>query len=183
MESLSYKLTAPQWPADLFGPIDQAKVARGKVSFDDTCALCHETYAKTSTGLNEYQLFPLAVVGTDPAVALNFERMVMTPNGPQPFGDAAFGVASNVMKTYYREHNISDALRAMWEHSDVRPKPEFRSPLRDFWKWPDTANRGIFRAKTLKGIWATAPFLHNGSVPTIHDLLLPAAMRPAKFRL
>jgi hypothetical protein len=183
MESLSYKLKPPQWPADLFGLIDQAKVARGKVIFDHTCALCHETYAKTKTGLNEYQLFPLAVVGTDPAVALNFERMVMTPGGPQPFGSAAFDIVSKVMTTYYREHNIPDALRAKWEHRDSRPDPVYRTPLRDYQKFPDTANRGIFRAKTLKGIWATAPFLHNGSVPTIYHLLLRAADRPKTFAL
>ena len=33
----------------------------------------------------------------------------------------------------------------------------------------------------LVGIWATAPFLHNGSVPTLYDLLLPAARRPVSF--
>jgi hypothetical protein len=182
MESLSYKLKAPQWPAELFGPIDQAKVARGKVLFDHTCALCHETYAKVGD-LNQYQLFPLSVVGTDPAVALNFERMVMTANGPKPFGTAAFDIVSKVMKTYYREHNISDALQAKWERRDSRPNPVYRTPLRDYQSFPDTANHGIFRAKTLKGIWATAPFLHNGSVPTIYHLLLPAAERPQIFSL
>ena len=34
---------------------------------------------------------------------------------------------------------------------------------------------------SLNGIWATAPYLHNGSVPTVYDLLLPAAARPKKF--
>ena len=31
------------------------------------------------------------------------------------------------------------------------------------------------------GVWATPPYLHNGSVLTLYDLLLPAAQRPAKF--
>ena len=31
------------------------------------------------------------------------------------------------------------------------------------------------RRGRLTGIWATAPFLHNGSVPTLYDLLLPPA--------
>ena len=30
-----------------------------------------------------------------------------------------------------------------------------------------------YRARSLNGIWATAPYLHNGSVPTLYDLLLP----------
>jgi hypothetical protein len=58
-------------------------------------------------------------------------------------------------------------------------------PMRDFDNPgnPDTHNHGIYRAKTLKGIWATAPYLHNGSVPTIYDLLLPALMRPKVFKV
>jgi hypothetical protein len=38
-----------------------------------------------------------------------------------------------------------------------------------------------YRARPLNGIWATGPFLHNGSVPTLADLLLPARERPAQF--
>ena len=33
----------------------------------------------------------------------------------------------------------------------------------------------------MAGVWATPPYLHNGSVLTLYDLLLPAAQRPAKF--
>ena len=40
-----------------------------------------------------------------------------------------------------------------------------------------------YQAPPLDGIWATAPYLHNGSVPTIYDLLLPARQRPSVFRL
>src|SRR5690606_24698234 len=30
-----------------------------------------------------------------------------------------------------------------------------------------------YKARSLNGIWATAPYLHNGSVPSLYDLLLP----------
>jgi mono/diheme cytochrome c family protein len=33
----------------------------------------------------------------------------------------------------------------------------------------------------LDGLWLRGPFLHNGSVPTVRDLLEPAANRPAAF--
>ncbi|HEY2944591.1 MAG TPA: acyl-CoA desaturase [Vicinamibacteria bacterium] len=36
-------------------------------------------------------------------------------------------------------------------------------------------------APPLTGLWATAPYLHNGSVPTVLDLLSPAASRPARY--
>ena len=38
-----------------------------------------------------------------------------------------------------------------------------------------------YKARPLNGIWATAPYLHNGSVPTLRDLLEPAAKRPKVF--
>lgn len=40
-----------------------------------------------------------------------------------------------------------------------------------------------YKARPLNGVWATAPFLHNGSVPTLYDLLGPAAKRPKAFLL
>jgi hypothetical protein len=41
----------------------------------------------------------------------------------------------------------------------------------------------VYKARPLNGIWATAPFLHNGSVPTIFDLLSPVIDRPKNFYL
>jgi hypothetical protein len=40
-----------------------------------------------------------------------------------------------------------------------------------------------YESRVLEGIWATAPYLHNGSVPTLADLLMPAGDRPKDFRL
>lgn len=39
----------------------------------------------------------------------------------------------------------------------------------------------VYRAKPLYGIAFTSPYLHNGSVPTLHDLLLPPEQRPQTF--
>lgn len=40
-----------------------------------------------------------------------------------------------------------------------------------------------YESRVLEGIWAAAPYLHNGSVPTLADLLKPAEDRPREFRL
>jgi cytochrome c peroxidase len=40
-----------------------------------------------------------------------------------------------------------------------------------------------YKARPLDGIWATAPYLHNGSVPTLYDLLTPPDQRPASFNV
>lgn len=40
-----------------------------------------------------------------------------------------------------------------------------------------------YKARPLNGVWATAPYLHNGSVPTLDELLKRPAQRVAKFKL
>jgi len=44
---------------------------------------------------------------------------------------------------------------------------------------PDNQHHG-YSARPLSGIWAQAPFLHNGSVPTLYHLLVPEE-RPKSF--
>jgi hypothetical protein len=43
--------------------------------------------------------------------------------------------------------------------------------------------KGSYESRVLHGIWATAPYLHNGSVPTLAELLKPAAERVKKFKI
>ena len=40
----------------------------------------------------------------------------------------------------------------------------------------------VYKAGPLNGIWATAPYLHNGSVPSLYQLLLPSRQRLATFK-
>ena len=46
--------------------------------------------------------------------------------------------------------------------------------------WRTTDQYGV---RSLRGVWATAPYLHNNSVPTLADLLTQPADRPKKFTL
>jgi hypothetical protein len=49
---------------------------------------------------------------------------------------------------------------------------EFPSPPR-----PDR----VWKAAPRDGVWATPPFMHNGSVPNLYEMLIPAAERTTKF--
>ncbi len=40
---------------------------------------------------------------------------------------------------------------------------------------------GGYANMPLDGLWLRAPYLHNGAVPTLHDLLMPEADRPGAF--
>lgn len=40
-----------------------------------------------------------------------------------------------------------------------------------------------YESRVMEGVWAAAPFLHNGSVPTLAELLKPAAERVQSFKI
>jgi mono/diheme cytochrome c family protein len=46
-----------------------------------------------------------------------------------------------------------------------------------------TVTKGAYESRVLEGIWAAAPYLHNGSVPTLAELLKPPAQRVSQFSL
>ena len=61
---------------------------------------------------------------------------------------------------------------------------EFLNAFGEGHDWKFSGFRGPsagYAAPPLDGIWVSAPYLHNGSVPTLADLLEPAANRPARF--
>jgi mono/diheme cytochrome c family protein len=54
---------------------------------------------------------------------------------------------------------------------------------REGYDWGFKAFQNVegYIAEPLWGLWLGAPYLHNGSVPTLGDLLEPEARRPARF--
>ena len=57
------------------------------------------------------------------------------------------------------------------------------SPLSDLIQLSEYAGKRMYVAPRLHAIWARFPYLHNGSVPTLRDLLEPANKRPTIFSL
>lgn len=66
---------------------------------------------------------------------------------------------------------------------DVKPCAEFDgvslSGKKDLLMSPNNEHHG-YNARPLSGIWAQAPYLHNGTVPTVYHLLVPDE-RPISF--
>jgi hypothetical protein len=46
---------------------------------------------------------------------------------------------------------------------------------------PDMVKIEGYQSPPLDGLWMRAPYLHNGSVPTLRDLLAPVDTRPKVF--
>ena len=49
------------------------------------------------------------------------------------------------------------------------------------WRYTHFRKTSGYVAVSLDGIWTHAPYLHNGSVPTLADMLTPPAQRPVTF--
>ena len=58
-----------------------------------------------------------------------------------------------------------------------------KAPLNDLMKYKKREERRGYVAPRLWGIWSRFPYLHNGSVPTLMDLLNSASQRPVVFDL
>jgi hypothetical protein len=56
--------------------------------------------------------------------------------------------------------------------------------LKDAYKIPAATTPNYpYEARVMQGIWAAAPYLHNGSVPTLTELLTPSAKRVSEFKV
>jgi hypothetical protein len=115
-------------------------------------------------------LFPVDEIGTDPRDAVNFaERKVdatamgLGPN--EPPANVIIPVLDGVMQRYYTKHDIPPKKQAEWN-----------GDRGNYWRTPTA-----YPARPLAGIWATAPFLHNGSVPNLYELLSPVEERSKTF--
>ena len=184
LEHLAYKLSPPAWPTAVFGAVDEAKAARGRGVYDRMCANCHEKpFEVAANGLVSYQLFKLSEVGTSPLAAENFDQIVLVDGKELRFADAAFSILERLKKQDYAANNVSEQTQAEWEGRARRPAPRMRSTLADADKYPDSKGGRVYPAKPLAGIWATAPYLNNGSVANMWDLLTAPEARPAKFPL
>ncbi|WP_317930251.1 di-heme-cytochrome C peroxidase [Halioxenophilus sp. WMMB6] len=89
-------------------------------------------------------------------------------DGPNiSFALALGGIVQQVNDTWFAQNYLSPEQQAVFEEG----RPNCLQ-----------AGQG-YKARPLNGVWATAPFLHNGSVPTLYHLLSPVVERPAAFTL
>jgi Cytochrome c len=67
----------------------------------------------------------------------------------------------------------------MWEAKDAAA---YNAKYSDYeWKFNQFQDIDGYAATPLDGLWLRAPYLHNGSVPTLEDLLKPRESRPTEF--
>ena len=210
LEKVLTRLQSPKWPA-AFPPIDNAKAAAGEKLFAQRCASCHLPASAQQKDQPVEVMVPFsrttAINLTDIWMACNaftYEgrsgRLKGTKDGfisgePLP----AIAPVGTMLATTVKGTLLGKKIQivgagitslfgierppVVFQRDEVPLTPEqVRDARRQYCKTTDNAALA-YKARPLDGIWATAPYLHNGSVPTLYDLLLPAAQRPRSFRL
>jgi hypothetical protein len=165
-------LKPPPWPEAILGKIDRARATSGRVLFSQNCAQCHgiQLIAGTSNPtVWHIPVIPLDRIGTDPNHAVNFagfsfDARKLGLSRTTGVNEGLSAVIAPIKQQAYIDAGIP---RSEWAKYDGGK--DVAEPL------PPCG----YRARPLIGTWATGPFLHNGSVPTVYDLL--SETRPATF--
>ena len=204
LEDLIKKIGPPkyQWP------VDAALAAQGKALYEAPgssggCAGCHgiqeaadpltrNVVWKTpildvGTDSREYNVLKwqvntgvlsgakIPVIGkplnpTDSAfnvLALSVEGIIL-----QRLPNVARFIVDNEMNKHQQAHihaTLEEYTRAL-DGAFKKPPPDKDRPFK-------------YESRVIQGIWAVAPYLHNGSVPTLTDLLNPVSERPKAFKI
>jgi hypothetical protein len=201
------RLRSPNWP---FGGIDQQAAQRGAAIYKQYCLSCHALAPRDQpVRPQSITKTPIKVVGTDPLMATNaFERTAVS--GPlegrrvtlsgKPLAAKTKSVEVTVAMAMgvilepknWRSRSVStdfglfSAMRSDDDSSgDARPKLSGAADMfRRAQELAEQHKKGVeelvYKARPLNGIWATAPYLHNGSVPTLWQVVKPGE-RKAQF--
>lgn len=145
------KLPASVYPFD----VDIALAKQGEDLFLKNCAQCHQPHnGKVYSNLN---------VNLDRSKVVNW---LIRRGGISSFNDTCSPDTSVDM--------TGVATKPCAEFDGVSLKGK-----KDLIISPNKQHHG-YNARPLSGIWAQAPYLHNGSIPTVYHLLVPNE-RPASF--
>ncbi|MCU1262383.1 MAG: hypothetical protein JWO80_5268 [Bryobacterales bacterium] len=132
--------------------LDVKKAEHGKELFKANCSPCHKSFNETVYGVE--------AIGTD-------------ANRSKVLNSDAFALfTAQFVASVPPDYEITDS-------NGVKSKPHDLPVSSILISRTTPATQG-YVANGLEGAWARAPYLHNGSVPTLYHLLVPAE-RPAKF--
>ena len=194
LEETLQRLKPPTWPEDLFGTIDKPLAAQGRALFSENCAGCHVPAVSQVDGrpVRQLKMLPVEVIGTDPTAANNIadHRFDLSALQWDPVELAKMNVQLHPTPTEPLDlRSISSAkglayITAFVEEHAYRAAgvtPAERPHLDGFGLPIGVRELRAYKARPLAGVWATPPFLHNGSVPTIYQLLSPQDERSPTF--
>jgi mono/diheme cytochrome c family protein len=209
-ETLIKKLKSPLWSDTNLPPIDSAKKAAGEALYKTHCINCHAAIDRNSGSPVKVNLTPLAQIGTDPLMATNVAcrtaDTAVLAGTRQPALDLKIPKLTkndyvvNLAQNEVAGIIVSNALNLPFScYFKVLPKATATEKTAPSKKALVQKMPPVYRAakatgecvtkleqyigRPLDGIWASPPYLHNGSVPSLYQLLLPASQRVATFKV
>lgn len=109
--------------------------------------------------------------------ALFDEAFPLLPRLPNPNGGVWQAINKDFASLLSDAPGTAASLQSRAAWGDLKSHIEGR--LANIFKAPGQPY--AYEARVLHGIWATAPYLHNGSVPNLWELLTPPAQRKPFF--
>ncbi len=198
IEMLVSQLQSPRWP-DFFPAINQEQAQAGRKLYTKYCLHCHDDITRTDPNRNiKVKMSSLSAIGTDPVMAKNalaHRGKTGIFNGKPRFykvGDImgeeapALFIVNNVMVGVLK-NNFLQAILAKRDAKKLGHGEEIHPPKildgKVMEHGTETSEQALlaYKARPLNGIWTGAPYLHNGSVPNLYQLLLPANKRDKTF--
>ncbi|ROM62620.1 hypothetical protein BK653_27955 [Pseudomonas brassicacearum] len=187
-------LKPPVWPEALLGAIDKPLAAKGRALFVESCAGCHvpKVVQGPDRPVQQLHMLPVKAIGTDPGTANNIadHRFDLTSLQWDPAELAKLDVQLHPTPTAPLDMSQLSVAKGLAyvtafvenrAYRDAGVTPVERPALDGFGLPIGVRELRAYKARPLAGIWATPPFLHNGSVPTIYQLLSPQAERATSF--
>jgi cytochrome c5 len=182
LEEKLNKLWSPLWPMEYLPPLDPAKAERGSVIYQQQCASCHAVLNRTDPKRRiNAVMTPVAEIGTDPTMANNVDQRLALTGKLQ--GTKRYVVAGDPLE---QEVAASEVLaNAVIGTMLGEKKQAVAGLIADFLnvKKASAPSTPSYKGRPLNGIWATAPYLHNGSVPNLWQLLQTPETRVKQFHV
>ena len=200
LEKVVAKLHSPVWPKEL-PPINADLAKQGRVLYEKHCIACHVDINRTDPmRMIKVRMSTLGEIKTDPMMAQNavsfkgksgkFEGMprYYVAGDPLPKIAPAIDIANHLMVGVIKNNPLQAYLAQKdakeFGHGDeIHPPKYVDGNVIKMGKEVSQQALLAYKARPLNGVWSSAPFLHNGSVPNLYALLLPAKDRPKQFYL
>lgn len=210
LEGLVKQIGAPKWPWPVDAALaGQGEAIYNRPTAQGGCSECHgiRPGEVRFPDIQTWATTPLQDVGTDTReydILTWTARTGVLQGAEIPFvtsplkeTDLAISVLSTSVLGSIIQNYIPFAATA--QEAQARQLKEFRLPpalqdLKGAFHLPSQTSPSssklnapttqyVYEARVLEGIWAAAPYLHNGSVPTLNDLLKPSSQRAGAFKV
>ena len=189
VENQLARLAPPSWPEDVFGRIDRDKAKAGKALFMEHCASCHNAWPYRWTEPNKYGK-RFILVGLDPAnIRRHRQSTVRRPNAPWHYRRTEQILARRVpgqadaAKVCVQSLDWGSGSGDGAAETQADRSPTSRPVRLSRAAYAAVRQRASTRRPRVTAFGLRPPFMHNGSVPNLYEMLIPAAERTKKFYL